>query len=850
MEPSEEIPAFEVSCLLERWKVYFPCELKPERFDRESFQHLAAKIWFETFKNPENDKYLEYEVEQENNDRVVVYVNYSTLINCGDNNVTQLCSYVYENPGQIINTLGVALDCVRYYVKKIPKRKEIKPRFTNYNKLFPLSSVKAQCLGHFICIKGTVLRISTIKVLVKSIIFTCNDCKQKISMDLLDGVWNTPNSCTNMDCRSRFFIPDKVGAKTSFYQRLRLQEIENDIKDLNAGKMPKCMDVEIRDDLIDKCISGDVVTIAGILKTEIMNDFKSRGARAGNRTTGLHTSYLDANSIMNSNINTMGSTNCESVDQRDVANFLSLAERGDELFPLFVKSACPSIYGNELVKAGLVLSLFGGTDLRFKKQQFSDLNNNDNLAQMDDEEDVEDVSLAMRPDIHVLMIGDPGMGKSQMLKHINCVAPRGVYVCGNSTTNAGLTATLIRDGGSNEQNLEAGALVLSDLGVCCIDEFDKMSGDQSALLEAMEQQTISIAKGGIIGSLSARCTLMACANPVSGHYQRSRSIIDNIRISNAILSRFDLIFLMLDEPDLDKDRLLSEHIMKLHARKGKRRQDDSNGYSQMSSSGMGYGSESGYNTSSYEDPYPRKRSYNTHGDRSNIYGASDTDIDGGIRPEEDYETLVNYLKRVMHQMDEDQILTPEFIKKYVTFAKRTCFPKLSKEACEILKSFYISLRVNSSGHNSIPVTSRQLDSIIRLSQAKAKLELRSIVTREDAEIVVKLIQESLFETNYDLVGFKATIDKIAGKKKVDKGEVDVNNIGSLSQPKQTKIFIEKLKEIATEKQDKSFTHTHLMEISRSLNMQVGDFRQYIDKLNANNVLLMKGHKIYELCVGL
>lgn len=264
-------------------------------------------------------------------------------------------------------------------------------------------------------------------------------------------------------------MPDKHTAKTSFFQRIRLQEIENDIKDLNAGKMPKCIDVEIKDDLIDKCISGDVATICGMLKTEIQNDTKGYNNRGGtaNKNTGLYSSFIDANSIMNSNIDCGNQSSYDSLDQRDVANFLQLAERTD-LFALFVKSSCPSIYGNELVKAGLVLSLFGGTDLRFKKQhQFNDLMmGNEHIApQEEEDEENEELNLAMRPDIHVLMIGDPGMGKSQMLKHINCISPRGVYVCGSSTTNAGLTATIVRDGSSNEQNLEAGALVLSDLGV-------------------------------------------------------------------------------------------------------------------------------------------------------------------------------------------------------------------------------------------------------------------------------------------------------------------------------------------------------------------------------------------------
>jgi DNA helicase MCM8 len=253
-----------------------------------------------------------------------------------------------------------------------------------------------------------------------------------------------------------------------------------------------------------------------------------------------------------------------------------ISERKD-LFALLVKSLCPSIFGNEMVKVGMLMSLFGGTDHRLKmKGDFADIifgqeSKPDNAAQgNDDFEDEEKVQTTIRPDIHLLVVGDPGLGKSQMLKHLIHVAPRGVYVCGNSTTNAGLTATMVRDSVTNEQTLEAGALVLSDLGICGIDEFDKMTSDQSTLLEAMEQQTISIAKGGIMGSLSARCSVVACANPTTGHYNRSRTILENIRVSNAILSRFDLVFLLLDDPDLQRDKKLSEHVMKLHSRNRKR----------------------------------------------------------------------------------------------------------------------------------------------------------------------------------------------------------------------------------------------------------------------------------------
>ena len=343
--------------------------------------------------------------------------------------------------------------------------------------------------------------------------------------------WESPNRCINPDCRSRIFNPEKHTAKTSFYQRLRIQEIENDMKDMNAGKLPKTIDCEIKDDLIDACISGDIVTICGIMKTELQNDMKGFGGQKNNKNKALHASYIDVNSIKNSNADyfltaAVSSSNAydNKVNLAELNEIHKVSERRD-VFPLLIKSICPSIYGHDLVKTGLLLALFGGTDFRLKnKGDFADLlfSHNEKSGSHNgggNDEEMEEEQPSVRPDIHMLMVGDPGLGKSQMLKHIINVAPRGVYVCGNSTTNAGLTATLIRDQVTNEQNLEAGALVLSDLGVCCIDEFDKMTSDQHTLLEAMEQQTISIAKGGILGSLSARCSILASANPASGHYK-------------------------------------------------------------------------------------------------------------------------------------------------------------------------------------------------------------------------------------------------------------------------------------------------------------------------------------------
>lgn len=209
----------------------------------------------------------------------------------------------------------------------------------------------------------------------------------------------------------------------------------------------------------------------------------------------------------------------------------------DNLFPLLVHSFCPDIYGNEMIKAGLVLSLFGGGSLGPNS----------------------------RSEIHTLLIGDPGLGKSQMLRAITRVAPKAFYVGGNVTTSAGLTITLSKKEGHSNFAMEPGALVLADKGFCCVDELDKMPvSQQYAFLESMEQQTVSIAKAGITCTLPTKATIVAAANPVGGRYNLAKTFLENLNIKQQLLSRFDLVFLMLNRFDKKRDAKLCAHVMSVH----------------------------------------------------------------------------------------------------------------------------------------------------------------------------------------------------------------------------------------------------------------------------------------------
>eukprot|EP00624_Nannochloropsis_granulata_P007720 evm.model.NODE_9133_length_1468_cov_18.943460.1 len=358
-----------------------------------------------------------------------------------------------------------------------------------------------------------------------------------------------------------------------------------DYEGAEPGRIPRTVEVELRGDMVDACVPGDVVTVAGVIKTISTEALSGRRAARDGKHQSLYLLYVQANSMHNKRQaerladeeleqmeRMMDSAALAAAGTATATDFTGLEEGGAEefskieghfhlkhlgairaiasdplCFHLLVASLCPPIVGHELVKAGLLLTLLGGT----KRTDPTSAR----------------TRVRVRSDPHILLVGDPGLGKSQMLRACHDAAPRAVYLCGTMATSTGLTVTLVNDG-RGDVALEAGALVLSDQGVCCIDELDKLSCSYHALLEAMEQQQISIAKSGVVTSLSARCSVMAAANPVGGQYQRGKTVSENLKMSGALFSRFDLVFIMLDRADDEHDARVSRQVVRMHAQRG------------------------------------------------------------------------------------------------------------------------------------------------------------------------------------------------------------------------------------------------------------------------------------------
>jgi len=520
-------------------------------------------------------------------------------------------------------------------------------RIGNYTVQKGLREINADLINKLVSISGMVVRSSEVKPLAKKIAYKCTNCSTVTDAQLKGLVMKKPVKCPA--CSEKELEMDPESSLFIDFQMVRLQELP---EDLPAGQLPHYIEVTVMSDLVDQCRPGDRIILTGIIRIEqeqLVPQAKTSLFRL--RMEGNNIEYLGGRA---------GSKDTRSVerimisteDERQIRNIASKPDAYEKL----IASFAPHIYGHEPIKEAILLLIVGSVTKK-----------------------LEDGS-TRRGDINVLLVGDPGTAKSEMLKFTAKIAPRGLYTSGRGSTAAGLTAAVIRDK-SGIMMLEAGAVVLGDQGIVCIDEFDKIKPeDRSALHEVMEQQTCSVAKGGIVATLNARTSILSAANPIYGKYDPYKNITENVNLPVPLLTRFDLIFIVRDNPDKEKDNLVASHILEIHR-----------------------------------------------------------DTEKAARPAIDIDLF----------------------SKYLSYAKQI-EPTLTPEAIEIVRSYYMEMRrIESEG--MITVTPRQLEGLIRLASARARLLLKDMVDAEDAQRAIYLVDQMMRTAGVDVNTGKTDLGVLYGK---------------------------------------------------------------------------------------
>ncbi len=572
---------------------------------------------------------------------------------------TRLARLLIERPDEVLRQAAEALrDLVQAEAPEYAEEAErFYVRVRALPKTVPLRQLRSSHIGKLVMLEGILVRSTPIKEkIVKAVYMHCTreeGCHEFVwppEGDIVGDTIEKPPTCPVCGSSSGTFhlVPEK--SKLIDWQKIVLQERPEEVP---PGQLPRSIEVVLHDDLVDTARPGDRVTVVGIVRVRPDSASKKRA---------IYDMVVDA-----VHIEVSQKILEEVVITREDEERIKALARDPWIRKRIVASIAPAIYGHWDIKEAIALALFGGVPK------------------------VTEDGVRIRGDIHVLIVGDPGTAKSQLLQYAARIAPRGIYTTGKGATAAGLTAAVIRDKTTGEYYLEAGALVLADGGVAAIDEIDKMRDeDRVAIHEAMEQQTVSIAKAGIIAKLNARTTVIAAGNPKFGRYLPNRTLADNINLPVTILSRFDLIFILRDQPNPEEDRRLARHVLEVHREAEK------------------------------------------------------------VRPEID----------------------PDLLKKYISYARRYIRPRLTPEASKLIEDFYVEMRRMSieNPEGAIAITARQLEALIRLAEAHAKMALKNEVTVEDAEAAIRLMKTFLESAGMDIESGRIDIDVIMTGKPRSKQE--------------------------------------------------------------------------------
>ena len=466
-----------------------------------------------------------------------------------------------------------------------------------------------------------------------------------------------------------------------------------------AGQLPRGVDVIMDDDMVDKVKPGDRIQLVGT--------FRSLGNRNAGAGSSIFRTLILANNVVLLSSKSGGGIAQAAITDLDVRNINKMSKEKN-VFELLSQSLAPSIFGHDYIKKAILLMLLGGME--------KNLPNGTHL----------------RGDINVLMVGDPSTAKSQLLRFVLNTAPLAIATTGRGSSGVGLTAAVTTDKETGERRLEAGAMVLGDRGVVCIDEFDKMSDiDRVAIHEVMEQQTVTIAKAGIHTSLNARCSVVAAANPIFGQYDSNKDPHKNIALPDSLLSRFDLLFVVTDDIDDKRDRDISEHVLRMHSYRPPGLEEGAP-IRETGGQTLGVGVE--------EDQ-------NAAGKSTEVYEKYNAVLHAGFKPAQQQQRRGGRGRPRRNQLEEVSPIAMAFIKKYIQYAKSRCKPILTKEASDYIVNAYSNLRnedIDANKRRTSPLTARTLETLIRLSTAHAKSRLSARVEESDAVIAEEVLRFALF----------------------------------------------------------------------------------------------------------
>lgn len=605
-----------------------------------------------------------------------------------------------------------------------------------------IRDIRADHLSKFISNEGLIRRVTEVRPKLLAGVFQCASCgfRQEIAQETLN--FTEPLECT----KDAGGCGKKAGSTTfkflmadSIFIDSQKIEVQESPEGLRGGDQPQSISIYLEDDLCGKVSPGDRVVITGILKTKPRKDGQSRSV--------VFELFLQANHVDQK----VQIYEDMDLSDEDVSRVKLLAT-DPAIFRKVSSSIAPSIFGLQNIKEALALQLFGGVG-----------------KDMDD-------GTRGRGDIHILLVGDPGTAKSQLLFYMSHLTPRGIFTSGKSSTAAGLTAAVIKDDfGEGRYTLEAGAMVLADKGLACIDEIDKMNeSDRSSMHEAMEQQTVSIAKAGILSTLQSRCSVLGAANPKHGRFKSNVPKHEQINLPAPLRSRFDLIFTITDDPDPVKDRELATSVIRRHW--------------------LG-----------------ELKKLENRGDR----------------------TLQNL--KDSGEIKEDEItpiISKDDLRKFVGYAKKECTPILSSEAMEEIIEYYVNLRernsvTGSEGDKSIALTARQLEALIRLTEASARIRLDRIASKSDAKIAIDMMEFSL--------------DQVA---KTDEGTYDIDGImGSGFRGQREKIgdILSMIRELNA---TRTCTRQEMIKLARERNIDEDELDRYLKKLISEGAIYEPTYGVY------